>query len=433
MGFSAAFGAALGFVWVDIIKPQQIASSILNNQPLSLIAAIAMLTLFLVKDRKAAPKFGTIQLLILMLAVWVTITTSMSTVPVVSWAKWDWVFKVLVFALIFPYIFRSRVQLDAFILVFIFSAATIFFSAGIKTILGGGGYGVLAVMGAGNTGLSESSTLAGVCAGLIPLIVYSMKHTILLPKTRWTKLLFLMLVATSVATIVGTSARTGLIALGVAGLFLVMKSKNKKFWIAGGLVGALILANIDLSATPWGARMSTIETYGQDSSALGRLKVWEWTIDFIGQHPLGGGFNAFVHNRISEVWGDGTIVYYPDGVVGGKAFHSIYFEVLGEQGIPGFIMYILMFVLALLQLRSLKKQWRGHGGMDWLVSLAETLTASIIVFMVAGTFIGIAYQPFLFYMISLTVALDQYSVRVLKERKRQLIQANTNSKGLVSE
>ena len=419
MGFSAAFAAALGFVWVDIVKPQQLASSILTNQPLSIIAAATMLILFMIKDRKSPPKFGSIQALILMFAIWVTLTSFMSTVPEVAWIKWDWAFKVLVFALLFPYIFRSRVQLDAFILVFIFSAATIFFSAGIKTLLGSGGYGVLAVMGSGNSGLSESSTLAAVCAALIPLIVYSMQHTLLLPKAFWTKALFTLVIITAVATVIGTSARTGIIALGIAGLFLLAKSNNKKWWIAGAIVGALILANIDLSATPWGARMSTIETYNQDSSALGRLKVWGWTLEFVGDHPLGGGFNAFVHNRISEVLGDGTVIYYPDGVLQGKAYHSIYFEVLGEQGFPGLIIYLSMFILALLKLRNMKKQWRGYQDLNWLVALAEALTASIIIFMVAGAFVGIAYQPFIFYMVSLSVALDQYSLRVDQQRRRQ--------------
>ncbi len=429
MGFSAAFGAALGFVWVDIVKPQQLASAILTDQPLSLVAAGAMLILFMIKDRKAPSKVGAIQVLILLFAIWVTLTTTMSNVPELPWIKWDWAFKVLVFAFLFPYIFRSRVQIEAFILVFIFSAATIFFSAGVKTMLGGGGYGVLAVMGAGNSGLSESSTLAAVCAALIPLIVYSMRHTLLLPKVWWRKALFIAIIVTAIATVVGTSARTGVIALGIAGLFLLSKSKHKKWWITGGIVGAVILANIDLSATPWGSRMSTIETYNEDSSALGRLKVWEWTVEFVGQHPMGGGFNAYVHNGISEVMGDGTVIFYPEGMLRGKAFHSIYFEVLGEQGIPGFIMYLSMFVLSLLKLRSLKRQWKAHPGMEWMVGLAEALTASIVVFMVAGAFVGIAYQPFIFYMISLAVAIEQYSLRAQKEHKRRTGQAR--AKGLV--
>lgn len=416
MGFSAAFGAALGFVWVDIVKPQSIAYSIISGMPLSLLAALAMLTQFLIKDRKFPPKFGILLILISMLAVWITLTSWMSIVPS-AWDKWDWVVKVLVFSILIPFIFRSRVQIEAFILVFIFSAATIFFSAGIKTMLGGGGYGVLAIIGGGNTGLAEGSTLAAVCAMLIPLILYTMHNSIIFPKSWFSYCLFIGIAVTSVAAIIGTAARTGLICLGVLFVLGVLKSKNRHWWLAGGFAIGVLLANIDLSSTPWGSRMSTIETYNEDGSAMGRIAVWKWTFDYALSHPLGGGFNAYLLSGISGVASDGTVMHIPSGTFGGLAFHSIYFEVLGEQGIIGFLMYFSVIVISLIKLRSLKKRWLNHSGMSWLVSLADALISSIIVFLAGGAFIGIAYQPFIFYMVSLTVAIDQYSARVEKQQR----------------
>lgn len=422
MGFSAAFAAALGFVWVDIVKPQQLAYSIINGLPLSMIAAVATLTLFALKDRKHPPRFGLILMLIALFALWITFTTSQSTIPARAWAKWDWASKVLIFAILIPFFFRSRVQIEAFILVFIFSASTIFFPAGVKTLLGGGGYGTLAVMGGGNTGLGESSTLALVCVMLIPLMVFAMRHTLLFPKNLLTRGLFVTMILISLATVVGTTARTGIIAVVVMCALSMLKSRKKLWWIGGAALAAVVLVNLDLSSTTWGARMSTIETYNADSSALGRLKVWQWTVEFVGSHPLGGGFDAYLHNRIAAVSEDGVVVHVPDDQIGGKAFHSIYFEVLGEQGIPGLIMYLSMIVLTLLTLRRLKKAWRDHPGMAWLAALADALTTSIVIFLAGGAFVGIAYQPYIFYMMSLTVAIDQYARRVaqgqLKEKGR---------------
>ncbi len=411
LGFSAAFGAALAFVWVDIVKPQKLAYSIIAGWPLSFIAALFMLGLFAIKDRKSPPAFGAIPRLIALFALWLTLTTTMSTIPIHPWDKWDWVFKVMIFALFIPYVFRSRVQIEAFILVLIFSAATIFVSAGAKTLLGGGGYGTLAVLGGSNSGLSESSTLAMVCAMLIPLIVYVMRHTLLFPKNWFTRCLFLGIIMMSLATVVGTSARTGIIALGVLFVLMVLKSKKKFLWIASALLVGVIVMNIDVSSTTWGSRMSTIETYDQDSSALGRLAVWQWTLEFVQKNPMGGGFDAYAFNRIFTVTQEG-IQYYPEGVLRGKAFHSIYFEVLGEQGIPGFLMYAAMILLSLSKLRKLKKTWDNHEGMAWVSGLADALTSSILVFLAGGAFVGIAYQPYIFYMIGLTVAIDQYAARV---------------------
>ena len=415
-GFSAAFAAALGFVWVDIVRPQHLAWSIINDAPLSFIAALATLTLFLVRDKKAPPRFDPILVLITIFGIWVTFTTSLSDFPSQAWGKWDWASKVLMFAVLIPFIFRSRIQIEAFLLVFLFSASTILFSAGVKTILGGGGYGTLAVMGTGNTGLSESSTLAVVSVMLIPVVLFLMRHTVIFPRNLLTKGLFLGIIVIALATVVGTTARTGIIAVAVMCLISMLQSKKKMWWIAGFALAGIVILNLDLSATRWGNRMSTIETYNADSSAMGRIKVWEWTLDFVREHPLGGGFDAFLHNRIVGVSSDGEVIHLPEGQIGGKAFHSIYFEVLGEQGMFGFVIYFLMVGLALLKLIKLKRAWKNDPGMAWIAGLANAMMTSIFVFLAGGSFVGIAYQPYIFYMLSLTVAIDQYAARVMRDQ-----------------
>lgn len=416
-GFSAAFTAALGFVWVDVVKPQQLAWAIITDWPLSLIAAVAMIAQYTLKDRKFPPKFSGILALIAVFTIWVTLTTMMSIIPERPWGKWDWVYKVLLFALFIPFVFRSRVQIESFILVFVFSAATIFFSAGVKTLLGGGGYGTLAIMGGGNTGLAEGSTLAVVSVMLIPLIVFLMRHTLVFPRNWMTYGLFSGIILTALATVVGTGARTGIIAVAVLAGLSMLESKKKLWWIAAAALAGIVFLNIDLSQTRWGARMSTIETYNKDSSALGRLKVWEWTAKYTADHPLGGGFDSFLLNRIANVTEDGTVQYYPEGRLVGKAFHSVYFEVLGEQGFPGFAMYFAMILIALFKLRKLKKKWRNHPDMEWVVSLADALISAMLIFLAGGAFVGIAYQPFIFYMLGLTVAIDQYVIRAESENQ----------------
>jgi putative inorganic carbon (HCO3(-)) transporter len=419
-GFSAAFAAALGFVWVDIVKPQQLAYAMITGWPLSMIAALAMLAQYWLKDRKFPPKFGILLFLIALFTVWVTFTTAMSTVPLRPWEKWDWASKVLLFALLAPFIFRSRVQIEAFILVFTLSAATIFGSAGVKTLLGSGGYGSLAIMGVGNTGLGEGSTLALVSVMLIPLIIFLMRNTLIFPKNRLTLALAIGTIVTALATVVGTGARTRRIAIGVLCALSMIKSKKKHWWIVGFAVAGIVYMNLDLSQTRWGARMSTVGTYNKDGSALGRIKVWEWTAGFVATHPAGGGFDAFLLNRIAGVSDDGTVMYYPEGQFRGKAFHSIYFEVLGEQGIPGVVMYFSMILISLLKLRKLKKRWSKDPELGWLAELADALTSAILVFMTGGAFVGIAYQPFIFYMISLTIALEHHVAQVQRENQLKL-------------
>jgi hypothetical protein len=51
--------------------------------------------------------------------------------------------------------------------------------------------------------------------------------------------------------------------------------------------------------------------------------------------------------------------------------------------------------------------------------LANAMLTSIVVILAGGSFVGIAYQPYMFYMLSLTVALDQYAVRVMRDQLKQ--------------
>jgi probable O-glycosylation ligase (exosortase A-associated) len=253
---------------------------------------------------------------------------------------------------------------------------------------------------------------------LIPLIMFLMRHTVIFPRNLMTKGLFLGIIVIALATVVGTTARTGIIAVGVMCLISMLQSKKKMWWIAGLALAGVVVLNLDLSTTRWGNRMSTIETYNADSSAMGRIKVWQWTLDYVGSHPLGGGFDAYLHNRIIGVAPDGSTIYLPEGQVGGKAFHSIYFEVLGEQGIVGFIMYFLMVGLALIKLLRLKAAWKDDPGMGWIAGLANAMMTSIFVILAGGSFVGIAYQPYMFYMLSLTVAIDQYAARVMRDQSK---------------
>lgn len=419
LGLYAPFASALAYVWIDLVKPQELAYSIIKGQPLSMIAAVATLGFYLLNDRKHPPKFTLVLFLLCFFSAWVTFTTAMSAPEIrdAAWNKWGWAFNVLIFAIFIPYIFRSRVQIEALLWILIFSVSTIFFTAGVKTALGGGGYGVLAVMGSGNAGLSESSTLAAVCVMLIPLMRYTFNYPVIISVSGFSKLLYGLLIALALLTIVGTNARTGLIAAFTLFLIYLLRSKKKALLLIMLFAAGAIYQVFDLSDSAWGNRMSTINSYSADSSALGRVEVWKWTLGFASDHPFGGGFDAYRLNGIASVSEQG-ITYYQPGVVNGKAFHSIYFEVLGEQGIIGFFVYFSIILITWLKLRKIRTTYATRPELDWACALALGLSDAIVVFLVAGAFVGIAYQPYIFYLVAVGVSLDQYLVRYLDSTEK---------------
>jgi hypothetical protein len=64
----------------------------------------------------------------------------------------------------------------------------------------------------------------------------------------------------------------------------------------------------------------------------------------------------------------------------------------------------------------LKNTWKDDPGMAWIAGLANAMMTAIFVFLAGGSFVGIAYQPYIFYMLSLTVAIDQYAMRVTRDQ-----------------
>jgi putative inorganic carbon (hco3(-)) transporter len=96
----------------------------------------------------------------------------------------------------------------------------------------------------------------------------------------------------------------------------------------------------------------------------------------------------------------------------GRAFHSIYFEMLGEQGYPGLAMFLLITGVSFYRLGRVRKKARAHPELGWVTSLADALQSGLAVFMTCGAFVGIAFQPMFWYFIAMSISLNAYMWRV---------------------
>lgn len=412
LGLSYPVAAALVYVWIDIVKPQSLAYSIINGMPLAMIAGVLALISHVISPDRKKIFGGPVIMLLLVFLAWITITTANANPGLNSWQKWDWVSKIVIFSVFLTFVIRSRVHIEAFLLTLIFSVETISFSGGVKAALGGGGYGVLALMGDANQGLAESSTFAAVCVMLFPIMHYLYHNSIIFPGERVFKAAIIGMAIINVFSIIGTGARTGLIAGAFLLLLYFLRSKYKLRMGIAMLVVGLGLLQLDLSGTAWGSRMSSIGTYQHDSSASGRIAVWQWTTGFAMEHPMGGGFDAFRLNNIAGVDESG-IQYYEGPGLRGKAFHNVFFEVLGEQGFIGIAIYLALIALTFLHLRQIRHYCRTRAPLLWCHDLATKLGDAFAALLIGGMFVGIAYQCYIFYFFSIVVSLHRL---VPKER-----------------
>ena len=415
-GFIAPFTFGLGYIWVDTFTPQNVAYSIVSEIPVSEIMAIAAILAYLLLDRKRPPGLNLITILVATMAAWVTFTTfNDPVVPVFALGKWDWAIKTIIFSAFMPAMFRSRVQIEAFLQIYIFSLAGQFLPFAGKTILTGGAYGQSFGLVAGNAGLAEGSTLATVCLMVIPMIYHLARYSIILPRWRVMKLIYAGLALACMIACIGTFERTALVGVVVLAVGFWMRSKRRLLY-ALMAAGAIFAASgyVATSKNDWVDRMKTIATYSKDNSAYTRILVWEWTLDFVRTHPLGGGFNAYMINEI-KLPADKE---HPEGYTDkARAFHSIYFEVLGEHGWVGLGIFLSLFATSFLTLRNAALKARKMPGMEWCHDLARNLQISLIVPMACGAFIGIAFQAEIYYMFALAVMM-RHQVRSAERLQR---------------
>lgn len=410
LGVISPFVLVLGYVWVDNFVPQEVSYGLLRGLPVSQVVAIGAIGAYLLLDRRSPPRPNIIMLLTILMAVWITLTNFWAVSPNDAWTKWDWAFKNVLLSAFIPFFLRSRVQIEAFIQVYIGAALIHIMPVGIKTALSGGAYGVnLGILHDSNSGLAESSTLAAVAIMFIPILLWLRKHSLLMPAKLRTPLYTGLIVVCCIAAI-GTYARTAMIAFLVVGGGMWLRSRHKVgFTVLLGIAAVVISFMV---SDAWVSRISTIKDPTQESSANTRILVWRWTLNFVQEHPLGGGFSSYVINRIEDVADDGTVL----SVQFGRAFHSIYFEMLGEHGWPGLALFLIIAATSLLTLRSVMRRTRKVPGLEWCHVLAGAVQTATLVLLACGAFIGIGFQPMYWYLFALAAMLSQYVRRVLSAK-----------------
>ncbi|MBN8926946.1 MAG: putative O-glycosylation ligase, exosortase A system-associated [Rhodospirillales bacterium] len=356
---------------------------------------------YILLDRRNPPRVTACCLLQLAMAAWVTLSILWAEMPEQAWSKWDWAFKVILFSAFIPFSIRSRVHIEAFAQVYVIALAANFVPFGLKTILGGGGYGTNLGLVSGNSGLAEGGLLSTACLMAVPLALFLGRHTQLLPRYTPITLGYLAVALLAVATAVGTYERSALVGLLALGATMFVRSRHKLRLGLFILVTAAFVAVLVSDA--WLDRISTISTYQRDHSALTRLLIWQWTFTYAIHHPFGGGFMSYLINHVALP--DGTVQF-------ARAFHSIYFEMLGEQGWPGLLMFLLLSVITWIGLGRVSRRTRHRPHLVWCADLATALQSALAVFLTAGAFVGIAFQPMYWYMIALSISLCEYVRRV---------------------
>lgn len=420
-GVKRPFLFVLTYVYIDIVSPQRLTYLLLNSVPISLIAVAAAVGGWLMFDDKRDTRVAPRQFLILALLAYVAYTTRYADFPVEALDKWEWAWKSLAFAIFLPLTLRTKLRIEALLLFMILSAASIIIVGGIKTLGSGGGYGQLDLMVNNNSGLYEGSTISAVAITIIPLILWFSKHGTVFPPDWKVRTFCYALCFACLLIPIGTSARTGLLCIGLLAVLMLRDAKRRMLYLVmAAIVG---LAAVPFLPTAYTERMETIKEYKGDQSASTRLAVWKWTLDYVRDNPVGGGFEAYRQNRLSfdtvtvAEQGATATVERRAVVDAGRAYHSSYFEMLGEQGYAGLVLWMLIQLGGIIRMEVIRRRyWRPDPGEEWVSPLATALQHGHLIYLLGAAFVGIAYQPFVYMLIGAQIGLDTYLARKRVEK-----------------
>jgi probable O-glycosylation ligase (exosortase A-associated) len=308
--------------------------------------------------------------------------------------------KTVLLCLLLPMVLRTTAHLHAMLWLIALTLGVHASIEALRFIITGGAHIVRGV-----TKFGDNNHLAVLTTMMIPLALHLRRHltSVLL---RWAGTAISL---TLVVAVVATNSRGGLISLLALALGLLALSKKKiRGFIALCVAGVLLVA---LAPEQWGDRMQTIDNANEDSSFLGRLAAWQVSSAIAIQNPVfGGGFHA-VEKR--DVWvafqekpgllGWTGVQVFDGNVVGAKAAHSIYFEVLGDQGFAGFFLYFGFIGVGILSAWRLWRHGRRINEDHWACGLGKALGLSLFIFCVGGGGVSIAYSEIPFYLVTLSM------------------------------
>jgi putative inorganic carbon (HCO3(-)) transporter len=228
----------------------------------------------------------------------------------------------------------------------------------------------------------------------LPVFFYLAKEE----SRRWLRIALWTTFLCSILAVPFTYSRGAVLGLAFVLTLLTIKTRKKFLLIPVIVVGIGVF--IIFAPEKWASRMETIENYKQDQSAMSRLVAWRVGYSIANDRPiLGGGFWVFNHPE--------TYAKYAPKFGSFTDAHSIYFNLLGEHGYIGLVLFSLMILFLLNTLRRLEKLGKRLKQLSWVSNYADMLQVSILAYLVTGTFLSVAYFDLAYHFFVIAIILKR--------------------------
>lgn len=404
--FKDPMWGVLGWVWMGVMNPHRLAYGFAHDAPWSMVIALALFaSLMIHRDKLVKFPVNAVTVLLVIWILWIGVSPMLfSFYPDKEMHFWSRAFKVLLMVLVSLLVVQRRRDLDLLVLVLVISIGYYGIKGGVFTVLSGGS---ARVWGPEGSFIEDNNSLALATIMTVPLIRYLQLQA----TKRWQRNLAIGAMLLCMASAVGSQSRGAFLAIVMMSLFMWMKSRNK-----------LPLALVVLVALPlifvfmpdsWTDRMSTIKTYDQDASALGRINAWQtaWRMA-LDLFPFGGGFTVAGPAAFAK--------YAPDPSIPLTA-HSIYFQALGEHGFLGLSVFVGIFAMTWRLAGATIRASKGVPELQWARDLSAMCQVGLIGYATGGAFLSLVYFDLPYYLVMIVVVLNRIVAAEMSARQKAAV------------
>ncbi len=396
------FVGVLAFDMISFLNPQQISWGIGSKPPWALLAFLATVIGWAVSrtEPKRIPLTPLNMLIILfMIGITVNMPFALSAASA-EYEGWSTTIKTCIFLLITSALTTSKRRVDALVWVIMIGIGYYILDQGVLAVITAGRH---KAFGPPNSQIYDNNGFAVAVLILVPLMVY-LRSQARYPIIR---LGFVIAIGLSILTALASYSRGALLGLFALLFALWLRSKHKVASLV--VLGAALLVGVHFMPQTWWDRMYTLQDYQENGSALNRLYIWRVAWLLAKSHPFTGvGFHATDYQWVIDM-------VYP----GGKhlEIHSIWFQILGEQGFIVGGIWLLMMIVGVWNAWSVMRLARGHPDLSWASVLCRMAQISILVYAVSGTFLPISCWDVYFTILVIIGCTRLIVVRQLAEEK----------------
>ena len=370
--------------WVAYMVPHKLTWGFAFNYPFAQAIAIATLAGWLLsKERKTLP-INAMTVLLLMLTAWVSLTTVFAIMPDFAYGKWERSAKILLMTFVTIPLLVGRKRIDALVWVIALSVGFYGIKGGLFLLRGAGD---ALMIGPAGGFFGDNNAFALTLIMVVPLMRYLQMQS----KRLWIRLGLGAAMLLSLVSVVGTHSRGGFLAAAAMCLTMVMMSRRRVVFGSVLLIGVIV--GIPFLPGSWVERMETIQNYEEDGSAMGRIDAWTFAWRHSLDRPIGGGF---LINRAHDLF----ISYVPNAS-DSRAFHSVYFEVLGEHGFIGLGIFLALLGTTVVYANAVRTAIKGREDLQWADDLVRMLLVCMVGYAVGGAFLNLAFFDLYYHLIAL--------------------------------